>query len=171
MPLNKLAAAFQALLFVSADPVKLGDLRKAAGCGEEDALAALDFLENSLQGSGLLLVRHGQTYSLATSPETSEIVEKFLNTQARTELSQAALETLAIVAYQQPITKAQIDSVRGVSSEQTLRNLLQRGLIEEGGQADQPGRPVLYVTSYQFLKQMGLSRIEQLPRPDRTNAD
>jgi segregation and condensation protein B len=83
--------------------------------------------------------------------------------EATTRLSNAALETLSIVAYQQPITRPQIDSVRGVNSDSSLRSLLTHGLVEEAGRADGPGRPILYATTPEFLQQFGLSKIEELP--------
>jgi segregation and condensation protein B len=100
---------------------------------------------------------------LVTAPEVSLVVKKFLQDEARSELSKAALETLAIVAYRGPVTKAGIEQIRGVASETMLRNLLARGLIEEAGRVDEAGRPQQYAVSQTFLHQFGLTSTKDLP--------
>jgi segregation and condensation protein B len=100
---------------------------------------------------------------LTTAPQASEIIEHFLGLEVTTRLSQAALEVLAIVAYMQPITRPRIDQIRGVNSDGALRTLLSKGLIEEVGRMDTPGRPILYATTPDFLQYFGLSMLQELP--------
>ena len=100
---------------------------------------------------------------LTTAPETSEAIERFLGLEATTRLSRAALEALSIIAYQQPVTRPQVDSVRGVNSDGVMRSLLSKGLIQEGGRADGPGRPILYSTTPEFLQHFGLNSLNELP--------
>ena len=119
-------------------------------------------LEHDYLNRGLRLQWIGQNVQLTTAPEASEIVERFLGLEVTTRLSQAALEVLAIVAYLQPITRPSIDSIRGVNSDGALRTLLSKGLIEEQGRMDTPGRPILYGTTPEFLQHFGLSIIDQL---------
>ena len=101
---------------------------------------------------------------MVTAPEATEAVRKFLGLELESKLSPAALETLAIIAYRQPVTRAQIEGVRGVNSDSVLRTLINRGLVEDLGRLDQAGRPIIYGTSFEFLQQFGLSRLEQLPQ-------
>ena len=100
---------------------------------------------------------------LTTAPELASIVEHFLGLEATTHLSRAALETLAIIAYQQPVTRPQVDSIRGVNSDGMMKSLLSKGLVQESGRADGPGRPILYSTTPEFLQHFGLSSIIELP--------
>jgi segregation and condensation protein B len=107
--------------------------------------------------------RHAGNVQLTTAPELAGEVEQFLGLEATSRLSRAALETLAIIAYQQPITHPQIDSIRGVNSDSMLKSLLSKGLIYEASRTDGPGRPILYTTSPAFLQHLGLNSIAQLP--------
>jgi segregation and condensation protein B len=104
---------------------------------------------------------------LTTAPETAEAIERFLGLEATSHLSRAALETLAIIAYQQPVTRPQVDSVRGVNSDGVMRSLLSKGLIQEGGRAEGPGRPILYSTTPEFLQHFGLNSLNELPPLER----
>jgi segregation and condensation protein B len=103
---------------------------------------------------------------LTTAPELSESIEEFLGLEATSTLSQAALETLAIIAYKQPVTRPEVDVIRGVNSDGVMRTLLSKGLIEELGRADTPGRPIFYGTSSEFLQHFGLETIDALPFVD-----
>jgi segregation and condensation protein B len=100
---------------------------------------------------------------MVTAPEASEYIRKFLGLELSGKLSPAAMETLAIIAYRQPMTRAEVEAIRGVNSDSTIRTLLNRGLIEEQGRLDQPGRPILFGTTFDFLQQFGLTTLEQLP--------
>ena len=100
---------------------------------------------------------------MTTAPETASQVERFLSLEATSRLSRAALETLAMIAYQEPVTRPQIDDVRGVNSDGVIRTLLSKGLIDEAGRAEGPGRPVLYTTTPDFLQHFGLTSLDELP--------
>ena len=106
---------------------------------------------------------------LTTAPDLAATIERFLGLETTTHLSRAALETLAIIAYQQPVTHPQIDSIRGVNSDSMLKSLLSKGLIIESGRADGPGRPILYSTAPEFLQHFGLNSITELPALDLTD--
>jgi len=123
----------------------------------------LNELDASLATRGLRLQRHGGRFQLTTAPELAELVERFLGLEATTHLSRAALETLAIIAYQQPVTRPQIDSIRGVNSDSMMKSLLTKGLVLESGRADGPGRPILYSTTPEFLQHFGLNSILEMP--------
>ena len=114
------------------------------------------------------LQRSGNRVQLVTAPELAPSVERFLGLEARARLSRAALETLAIIAYRQPITRPKIESIRGVGSDSVLRTLLSVGLIEEVGRAPTVGRPILYSTTFEFLQHFGLRSLEELPALDES---
>ncbi len=158
-----LAAQIEAILFVAAEPVSTSDLAEALQVSPSLIEAGLKDLEESLQRRGLRLQRHTGRMQLTTAPDLAESIERFLGLENRAHLSRPALETLAIIAYQQPITRPQIDAVRGVNSDSMLKGLLGKGLIYEAGRAQAPGRPFLYVTTPEFLQFLGLNSIEELP--------
>lgn len=135
----------------------------AAGLTQEEGRVALEQLEMHLAAGGLRLQRLGRRLQLVTPPEAAAAVETFLGLEINLRLSQAALETLAIVAYAQPVTRPQVEGIRGVNSDSVLRTLVAAGLIEEGGRAETVGRPILYQTTFEFLQQFGLSALEDLP--------
>ncbi|MBN2385946.1 MAG: SMC-Scp complex subunit ScpB [Anaerolineales bacterium] len=165
-PALDLPARLEALLFVSAEPVTPGQLAAALEVSTAAVEQGLQALEGELQTRGLRLQRHGGRVQLTTAPEAAELIERFLGLEATSRLSRAALETLAMVAYQQPVTRPQIDSVRGVSSDGVMRSLLGKGLIQEIGRADGPGRPILYGTAPDFLQHFGLNSLGELPPLD-----
>ncbi|MCW5886805.1 MAG: SMC-Scp complex subunit ScpB [Anaerolineales bacterium] len=158
-----LEARIEALLFVAPGLVAPNQLAAALEVPPKKVEAALTAVEESLTGRGIRLQRYRGELRLVSAPEAAPLVERFLHLEATTRLSAAALECLAIVAYQQPITRPQIDSVRGVNSDSSIRSLLTHGLVEEAGRADGPGRPILYATTSEFLQHFGLSKIEDLP--------
>lgn len=157
-------AAVEALLFVSAEPVTSQQLAAALDISPAEVDQSLAQLKINLQGGGLRLQQHGNRFQLTSAPEFAEKVEKFLGLEATTHLSRAGLETLAMVAYQQPVTRPQIEAIRGVSSDGVMRSLLSKGLIQEVGRADGPGRPILYGTAPEFLQHFGLDSLSQLPQ-------
>lgn len=120
---------------------------------------------------GLRLQRHHGRFQLTTAPELAPIVERFLNLDTTSRLSRAALETLAIIAYKEPITRPQIDGIRGVNSDGVLKSLLSKGLIQEVGRAEAPGRPILYNVTSDFLSYFGLDSLNQLPPLKIDNSD
>ncbi len=153
----------EALLFVASGPVTPEELFATIGLSLEEGEAALAALEARLAVGGLRLQRLRGRLQLVSAPEAAPAVERFLQLEVDLRLSQAALETLAIVAYAQPVTRPQVEAIRGVNSDSVLRTLLAAGLIEEAGRADTVGRPILYCTTFAFLQQFGLKRIEELP--------
>jgi segregation and condensation protein B len=156
-------ALLEGLIFASPRPVPVADLARVTGLSEEETEAALANLEETLSVRGLRLQRTRDRLQLATAPEAAALVEDLLGLDVTLRLTQASMETLAIIAYAQPVTRPQIESIRGVSSDSTLRTLLSAGLIEELGRADALGRPILYGTTFEFLQQFGLQRPEDLP--------
>jgi len=158
-----LSAKIEAMLFVSAEPVPLGQLAQALDVTASVVERGLKELDEALQARGLRLLRNAGRVQLTTAAEIASLVEKFLGLEAVTHLSRAALETLAIIAYQQPVTRPQVDGVRGVNSDGMMKSLLSKGLIQEAGRTDGPGRPILYSTTPEFLQHFGLSSIMELP--------
>lgn len=158
-----LAAKIEAMLFVSAEPVPVNQLAQALDVTPSVVERGLKELGDSLLTRGLRLQRNAGRAQLTTAAELAALVEKFLGLEAVTHLSRAALETLAIIAYQQPVTRPQVDSVRGVNSDGMMKSLLSKGLIQEAGRADGPGRPILYSTTPEFLQHFGLNSIMELP--------
>lgn len=163
MPGLTLEAQIEALLFVAIEPVTPVQIATALETTTPDVNRALDDLDASLRTRGLRLQRFSGRVQLTTAPETAEAIERFLGLEATSHLSRAALETLAIIAYKQPVTRPQVDSVRGVNSDGVMRSLLSKGLIQEGGRAEGPGRPILYSTTPEFLQHFGLNSLMELP--------
>jgi segregation and condensation protein B len=159
-------AALEALMFVSAEAVSPSQLAAALDISTSAVEQALEQLNGELLTRGLRLQRHGGRVQLTTAPEMAEVVERFLGLEATSRLSRAALETLAIVAYQQPVTRPQIEAVRGVSSDGVMKSLLGKGLVQEVGRTDGPGRPILYGTASDFLQYFGLNSLMDLPPLD-----
>jgi segregation and condensation protein B len=156
----------EALIFVSSKPVTAAVLSRITGYSTEDVELLLDKLAKLYEqpGHGLKLTRVAGGYQLVTRPEYSHYAEKMLNEKAKEPpLSQAALETLSIIAYYQPVTRAKIESVRGIRVDHILVNLMERGLIKEVGRGTGPGRPVLYGSTRKFLEYFGLNDLSELP--------
>lgn len=158
-----LAAKIEAMLFVSAEPVPLQQLSQALDVTVSVVERGLKELEEALQTRGLRLQRNAGRVQLTTAPQLALLVETFLGLEAVSHLSRAALETLAIIAYQQPVTRPQVDSIRGVNSDGMMKSLLSKGLIQESGRTDGPGRPILYSTTPDFLQHFGLNSLMELP--------
>jgi segregation and condensation protein B len=153
----------EALLFVAPGPVLPAQFAAALDLPLKEIEDGLKALEVSLQTRGVRLQWHLGRVQLTTAPEFAQIIEHFLGLEATSRLSRAALETLAIVAYQQPVTRPEIDAIRGVNSDGVLKSLLHKGLIQEAGRAERPGRPILYHTTSDFLGHFGLSSLQELP--------
>ncbi len=158
-------AAIEAVLFVASGPISLAQLTEATSRSHHEIEGSIRELERRYQSqhSGLRIQRHEGKVQLTTAPEMAPLVENFLGLEATARLSRAALETLAIIAYRQPITRPGIDAVRGVNSDGVLKSLLIKGLIQEVGRADTPGRPILYAITNDFLQQFGLNSLDDLP--------
>jgi len=160
---TELSAMVESILFVASGPVTTGRLAKVLDTTPAVIENILRSLEVDYQTRGFRLQRSGSYVQLTSAPECSQPVERFLGLEVTTRLSPAALEVLAIIAYMQPATRPQIDSIRGVNSDSSLRTLLGIGLIEEVGRIDQPGRPILYGTTPDFLRHFGLNTLSELP--------
>ncbi len=166
--IQEMAAACEALLFVSAEPVPLGDLRRVLAIRQPTLERVLDYLGKTLaEGQrGVRLQRHNDIVRLVTAPEAALYIDKLKGQQASQRLSDAALETLALIAYRQPVTRPQIEAIRGVDCNGVTNTLLQRGLIQEAGRLDSVGHPILYSTTLAFLQHFGLETPDQLPPID-----
>jgi segregation and condensation protein B len=160
-----LPSLLESLLFVSPAPAPVSRLAQAAGVTVAEVEAALSALEAGLDNGirGLRLQRKGDRVALTTAPQHAPFIEKFLGLDPSARLSTAAMETLAVVAYRQPLTRPQIEAIRGVNCDGVLRTLLSRELVEAVGRLEQPGRPFLYGTTFQFLQYFGLGDLSDLP--------
>ncbi len=158
-----LDAQLESILFVASGPVTISRLATTLAMSQNDVREQLEYLEQLYSARGIRLQRNGQEVQLTSAPEAGEIVERFLGLETTSRLSQAALEVLAIVAYLQPVTRPQVDDIRGVNSEAALRTLLGKELVAEVGRRESPGRPILYGTTSGFLQAFGLASLEQLP--------
>jgi segregation and condensation protein B len=159
-------AIIEALIFSSSEPISNKTLADILGINEHTVKQMItDLIEERIQNkSGLQIIEVANGYQFVTHPDCAPYVEKLQKTPRNVGLSQAAIETLAIIAYKQPITKAEIESLRGVSIESALNTLVEKNLVEEGGRKDAPGRPILYRTTCQFLKYFGLNDLSELPK-------
>lgn len=165
-PLSSLAK-LESILFVASGPVSINRLASTLEVSPAIVAGLLHELEQQYDGRGLTLQwSRKDMVQLTTTAAAGEIVERFLGLEVTTRLSQAALEVLAIVAYMQPVTRPQIDHVRGVNSDGALRSLLSKGLLEEVGRLEKPGRPILYGTTPEFLQHFGLNSLTDMPRFD-----
>jgi segregation and condensation protein B len=162
-PLTPTAIRLEALLFVAAEPVLTAQLAAALETTTTEVEQGLRALEESFQTRGLRLQRYAGRVQMTSAPEFAELIERFLGLEATTRLSRAALETLSIIAYQQPVTRPQVDAVRGVNSDGMMKSLLAKGLIQETGRTDGPGRPILYSTTAEFLQHFGINSVRDLP--------
>jgi len=153
----------EALLFVSPTSISVNQLATLMNLKIKIVELAIKNLEISYKSSGLRLQENKGRYQLTTSPEFSDLIEEYLGLEENTTLSQAALEALAIVAYKQPITRPEVDEIRGVNSDGVMRNLLNKGLIQELGRAEGLGRAILYGTTSEFLQFFGISTLKELP--------
>lgn len=154
----------EALLFISSGSIPLAQLSKFLDLSNSDILAMIQEInETYSEVHGLRIMIHNQRAQLTTDPGLASELEEFLGLEITTTLSRAALETIAIIAYKQPVTRPQIDEIRGVNSDGVVRTLLSKGLIEEVGRAESIGKPILYGSTEDFLHYFGLQSIEELP--------
>jgi len=158
-------AQLEALLFVAEKPLSRREIGRLAGVDGATVDERLGDLEVTLRDRGIRLVLAGDRVELATAAEAGALIARYVGADA-VRLSPAALETLAIVAYRQPVTKAAVERIRGVDSDYTVRTLLHRRLVVELGRSDSPGRPILYGTGFDFLERFGLTSLEELPALD-----
>ncbi|MBQ9484334.1 MAG: SMC-Scp complex subunit ScpB [Ruminiclostridium sp.] len=165
MTLAEGIAAIEAVMFAYGDPITIEKLSEASGVDQETCVKLVDRLEQqyNVRESGLRVLRINNGFQIAARTEYADNIKKALETKKQQPLTQAAMETLAIVAYNQPVTNAFVEQVRGIDSSSVMRNLVERDLLEEAGRLDLPGRPISYRTTDTFLRCFGLSRIEELP--------
>ncbi len=167
MDTNELSHIIEAILFVAGEPVFLPEMQRALECSAEELNAALYHLESdySFHLRGICLKRFGDHVQLSTRPDYAPYVERLLQPVQRQSLSQSAMETLSIIAYKQPVTKLEIESIRGVKCDYSVQSLVNKNLIGEVGRKDTVGHPILYGTTDFFLSHFGLRSLEDLPRP------
>ncbi len=158
-----LVALLESLLFVADGPVTVSRLAQALEVTAAEVEAALATWQESSAGRGVRLQRVGERVQLVSAAQAAPYIERFLELELHSRLSPAALEALAIVAYEQPVTRIQVEAVRGVNSDSVLRTLVSKGLIEEVGRLDSVGRPILYGTTFEFLQFFGLESLGDLP--------
>ncbi len=157
------SARIEAVLFVAASPVTPNQIAETLDLSVKEVEQALEELKIFYENRGLAIQCYGGKYQMTTAANLASDVEKFLGLELATRLSRAAIETMAIIAYRQPITRPGIDAIRGVSSDGVIKSLLSRGLIQEVGRAEGPGRPILFSTTVDFLQHFGLNSLDQLP--------
>lgn len=166
-PETDLLARLEALLFVAPGAVSAPQLAAVLDISIGEVQQALVELEEDYKRNplirGVRIQRHMGRVQLTSAPEAAPWIERFLGLEATSRLSRAGLEALAIIAYQQPVTRPQVDAIRGVNSDGVMKSLLSKGLIQEVGRAEAPGRPILYSTTPEFLQYFGLNSLEELP--------
>ena len=165
MDIIEMEAIVEGLLFAAGDPVPLAKIAEILELDKATAKRLLDNMSARIQnsGRGILIREISGSYQLCTRPEHFEYISRLAEPRQKQALSQAAFETLAIIAYNQPVTRARIEMIRGVSSDSSITTLLERNLIREAGRLDSPGRPVLYETTEEFLRCFGFRSIKDLP--------
>ena len=173
MTTSELLPAFEAALFAGGEPLSIDRFAQVFSVTPEDVVAVMEKLQKKLSSkeSGIELVRMENTYQLATKKEYASYIKAMFDLKRRTPLSSAALEVLAVVAYNQPVTKSFIEQVRGVDCSGVVTTLVEKGLIEERGRLELPGKPLLYGTTKNFLRCFSLNDLTELPPlPEKDNA-
>ncbi len=160
---DSLKLIVESVLFVADEPVEIDTLARLAGRRPEEVSNAVDAIASEYQGRGLRIQRTGAAVQMVTAPQAAPYVEEFLGVDEDHRLSHAALETLAIIAYKQPISRPALEAIRNVNCDRALASLKIRGLVTEVGRAPTPGRPYLYGTTFRFLEYFGLEKPEDLP--------
>ena len=168
LSLRERSGILEAILFVAGDAVELSDIMKAMNLTEEELTETLDALDSEyeFERRGLRLLRFGRHVQLATRPDYAEYVERLLQPVQKQSLSMAVMETLAVIAYRQPVTKTEIEQIRGVKCDYSVQSLLNKNLIEEKGRRETIGRPILYGTTDAFLRYFAISSLDDLPKMD-----
>ena len=162
---QKLVSAFEAVLFASGEPISIERLSQIFEIKPEKVVELAETLaqKKEEQKGGIKLLKLENTYQLATDEEYAEYIKKAFEIKRRTPLSSAALEVLAVIAYNQPVTKSFVEQVRGVDCSGVITNLIEKGLVEERGRLELPGRPLLYGTTKNFLRCFSISDLSELP--------
>lgn len=159
----ELKNSIQALLFAWAEPISIEDLAKYFEITMLETVALLNEIKSDFAASGIRLTINGNLVSLSTNPKYGEVIKGFGKTVIKKRISDANMETLSIIAYMQPTTKSVVDNIRGVKSDMTIQNLINRGLIKEVGRLKAPGKPFVYETTDMFLKTFNVESLSDLP--------
>ena len=168
MDYDKLKGVIEGLLFISGDEgIAAKEISEITQVPEEEIVDLIEDMKADFRraGRGIQIVEVARAYQLTTLPEHAEYFERLASSPSQATLSQAALETLAIIAYKQPLTRSEIEEIRGVKCEKALNTLLSKQLIREAGRAEGIGRPILYATTKEFLEHFGLRELSDLPEP------
>ncbi len=163
---KKIFSVIESLLFVSGEPLSPSDISKIIGLNTDDTiiyLKELSIIYEEVEDRGIKLISLNGMYQLVTKNENSNFIQRLLKKNVRQSLSQASLESLAIIAYKQPITRVEIDEIRGVKSDSAIQRLIEKNLVEETGRLEVAGRPILYGTTDEFLRYFALTDIDELP--------
>jgi len=163
--INRMEAIAEALIFAAGEPVSIEDIAIVLKVSKEDAL---NVMRNSMRNfndrkGGIILREIADHFQFSSSPDLHEEIRNYFEKPSKQGLSRAAMETLAIISYNQPVTKSAIEQIRGVNSDGVVAKLLEKGLITEVGRSDNPGRPLLYATTLEFLKSIGIESLKDLP--------
>jgi len=173
MEINEIEAAAEAILFAAGDAVRLDRLSQALGL---DNKTARSLMKNLMQkydsdGHGIMIREIDDGYQMCSKPSCRQFIASAFEPRQKQGLSQAAYETLAIIAYNEPVTKAKIENIRGVNSDSPIARLVERDLITDAGRLESPGRPILYKTTEEFLRSFGLRSVTDLPQPELNIAE
>ena len=162
---DRYAGAVEAMLFASGDAIELADIAAVLGTDKRMARKIVEGLAEryELENRGIQIAALDDAYQMRTSPDYHEFIESLGKTSRKKALTPAVMETLAIIAYKQPATKADIENIRGVGADHAVNKLVEFGLVQETGRADAPGRPVMFGTSEEFLRYFGISSLKELP--------
>ncbi len=173
MEIDKMKAIIEAILFASGRPVEIKELISSLELPEEDIIQIIESMKADFQevNRGIEIIKVGNGYTLCSKKEYYDYIYPLFDNRAKPNISNAAMETLAIIAYNPKITRAEIESIRGVNTDATIYKLLEYNLIEEAGKSDLPGKPTVYQTTEEFLKTFGISNLDELPELPRYRLD
>ena len=173
MEIDKMKAIIEAILFASGRPVEIKELISALELPEEDIIQIIESMKADFQEAnrGIEIIKVESGYTLCSKKEYYDYIYPLFDNRAKPNISNAAMETLAIIAYNPKITRAEIESIRGVNSDGTIYKLLEYNLIEDAGKSDLPGKPTVYQTTEEFLKTFGISNLDELPELPRYRLD
>lgn len=164
--MKNIKSIIESILLVAEKPVSIKELATVTAVQMSEIQKASSELIESYKGKGIRIIKKGDLLHIVSSPENSDYIAKYLNEELRSDISKAALETLAIITYKQPVTRSEVEEIRGVNSDYLVRNLMIRGLVGEVGRKEAVGKPILYGTTVEFLQHFGLENEDQLPKMD-----
>lgn len=161
---NNTKQLLEAILFVASKPLSVKEMSEVLQLSEEQVISSLEELKKEYENKGVRIIQAAEEFKMSTCPEAASVIEKFHQVESKHFLSKAALETLSIIAFKQPVTRAQIEELRGVNVDKIIYNLLDKKLVKEVGRATIPGRPILYSTTKEFLRYFNLNSLDDLPQ-------